>query len=74
MPSAFDISNEDIAPKYDELCKKLIGKRLRNHNMIVVATIIEVIIERDEYFNKTYFYAVLDNGTRINTMKLKGMQ
>lgn len=72
MSNWFGIHPDDVADKYNDLCEMLIGKMLRDRNKIVIATIVDVIIERDEYYNKTYFYAVLDNGSRINTMKLKG--
>lgn len=72
MTNAFDIHPDDVASKHNELCKMLIGKVLRNRHKMPVGTIVSVDIERNEHYKKTYFYAVLDNGDRINTTKLKG--
>lgn len=62
----------NIAERHEELCSILLGKKFRNRHMMVIGTIVDVEIERDEYYNKVYFYAVLDNGNRINTIKMKG--
>lgn len=65
---------ETISEKFDRLCEQLIGKVFRNRHMMPIGTIVDITIERDEHYKSTYFYAVLDNGDRINTIKLKGIQ
>lgn len=64
---------EDISSRHDELCELLIGKVFRNRHMIIVGKIIDVMIEHDCHYDKIYYYAILDNGQKINTIKMKGI-
>lgn len=65
---------EPINEKFDRLYEQLVGKVFRNRHMMPVGTIVDIVIEIDEYYKSTYFYAILDNGDRINTMRLKGVK
>jgi hypothetical protein len=67
-------NRESVSDKFDRLYDQLVGKVFRNRHMMPVGTIVDIVIERDEYYKSTYFYAILDNGDRINTIRLKGVK
>lgn len=64
---------QEIFERHNKLREQLIGKTFRNRHMIVIGDIVDVVIEHDCYYDKVYFYAVLDNGEKINTIKMKGI-
>lgn len=62
---------DDIANKVEQMRDKLIGSPYRNKFYIIEGEIVDVVYEVDEHYKSGYYYLILDNGKKINTLRIK---
>lgn len=63
--------HDDLAANVESMREQLIGSTYRNKNFVIIGTIVDIVYEVDEYYKSEYYWAVLDNGQRINTLRIQ---
>lgn len=71
MQTTLENKEREVSSKFNLLCDKMIGKKLRNRSKIVIGEVVDVIHVHDGYWNSNRFFAIIDDGSRVDITYVK---